>query len=334
MRTHATLLVAMFLIFHALSVAAGMDDARLKEWLKGGLFELLLWQDYDIKASGVTDEQFHRVLMDLYREAEDKWPTLTPNTDEWNYNQKVVEGVLGCLPMCGDRADKTFLLDYADSKEKDSVTRAIAVSSYLRIANAEEARDALIRFLVGKERMGSLERLSIYNYAKVSFEVSASAEKRAAILAALVSAANREEGKIEFMKADRILAERSAAYLRSRERLAMLERHSLEPPTANVHTDRDLKAALEEARQFQARTSVSTNLTALMARDFNQPLSDDGWAALIIPPSAEPASGAVREDKLRPTRRTRRIALGVTALVALAAVGVWVFIRQQKASRP
>ena len=62
---------------------AGMDDAQLKERLTGGVSELIIWGNYNIKEAGVTDEQFYRVLMELYREAEDKWPTLTPKTTEW-----------------------------------------------------------------------------------------------------------------------------------------------------------------------------------------------------------------------------------------------------------
>ncbi len=56
----------------------------------------------------------------------------------------------------------------------------------------------------------------------------------------------REEGKIGFVEVDRILAMRSDTYRRSHERLAMLERHSLEPPTKNLYTDADLKAALAD----------------------------------------------------------------------------------------
>ena len=77
-----------------------MDDAQLKERLTGGVSELIIWGNYNIKEAGVTDEQFYRVLMEFYRTAEDKWPMLTPKTAEWGENEDVVTGVLVCLPMC------------------------------------------------------------------------------------------------------------------------------------------------------------------------------------------------------------------------------------------
>lgn len=63
-------------------------------------------------------------------------------------------------------------------------------------------------------------------------------------------AAAHEEGKIGFVEVDRIIAMRSDTYRRSRERLALLEHHSLAPPTRNLYTDADLGIALAEARKF------------------------------------------------------------------------------------
>ena len=265
----------------------GMDDAALKEWLTGGLFELLIWKGFDIKETGVTDEQFHRVLMELYSEAEEKRPQLTPKTDEWNENRLTVEGVLACLPMCGDIPVKDFLLDYAVSEEKDSATRRIAVSSYLRVADANEARDALARFLTGGG--GGVDKLSVYEHAREVYDKTPEegVAKRRAILAALMVAAAHGEGKIGFVEVDRIIAMRSDAYRRSRERLALLEHHSLEPPTANLYTDADLGMALAEARKFRVHTSVNTNADLLKARDFSQAvvwrMSRRGAACSLFP---------------------------------------------------
>jgi hypothetical protein len=270
-----TRLLVVCLVGTAGSASAEMDDARLKDWLSGNFIapESMEWEERsDFKLShAIPDEQLHRVLMDIYNEASGKWNSLTPKTVEWNKNRRTVEGVLGWLPVCGDIPVKSFLMDYAVSKENDYLTRSDAVLSYLRLADAEESKNALLRFLVEENRMDGKSRLIIYGHARTVYDV-ASPEKKAAILAALLASANREEGKIEFMKIDKILAERSAAYRYSRERLVMLERHSLEPPTNNLYTDRDLKAGLEECRKYKTHTNISTNLAALKTRNFNLPL--------------------------------------------------------------
>lgn len=324
MKTHITLYCSI-LLFGASSIFAGMDDARLKERLKGGLFELLVWDNYDIDKTGVSSEQFHRVLMELYDEAEEKRPSLTHGSEEWRFNQLTVEGVLACLSMCGDVPVKDFLLDYAITKENDNLTRTIALSSYLRVADAEEARNVLLRFLVGDERMASMERLSLYSFAQSIYD-EASIEKKAAILAALFEAASREEGKIEFMKVDSILAKRSAAYRHSIERLAMLERHSEEPPTTNFYTDRDLKAALAESRSYTQHTSVSTNLMSLAAQNVNMPqpvhLSNGAAGASPDGPAAEPVTADTAG------RGTGRRVLFVALALLLLGFGAWRFMRK------
>ena len=304
MKKHVILLV-LFFFFENVSVSFGIDDARLKDRLTGGVFELVFWKNFDIKSLGATDEQLYRVLMDIYREAEDKWPTLTPGTTEWGQNRITLEGVLGCLPLCGNVPVKDFLLDYAVSKEKESGTRTAALSSYLRVADAEEAKEILLRFLVGENR-DDLERLSVYGFARMAYDESDSPEKKAAILAALAVAADKEEGKIRFMKVDGILAERSAAYRQSSERLAMLERHSQEPPTANLYTDRDLKAALEESHKYKRHTNINTNLAAVMSR--------------YAPPVAEPPASPPPRPRLAVPLA---VGVGVLAALALLATLFW-----------
>jgi hypothetical protein len=221
MKTHIALYCSI-LLFGASSIFAGMDDARLKERLKGGLFELLVWDNYDIDKAGVSAEQFHRVLMELYDEA--------------------------------------------------------------------------------------------------------SGEKKAAIIVALLESVSREEGKIEFMKVDTILAERSAAYRLSRERLAMLEHHSMEPPTANLYTDRDLKAALAESRNYKQYTIVSTNLASLTTRDFNLPqpglLTNDVDKAVREDLGAEPETAG--ESVRGPNRY---VFFGILTLCFLG-FGAWWFMRK------
>lgn len=173
--------------------------------------------------------------------------------------------------------------------------------------------------------MASMERMSLYAYASMAYD-DASSEKKASILIALLAAAAMEEGKIMFMKVDTILAERSAAYRLSRERLAMLEHHSLEPPTTNLYTDRDLKAALAESRNYTQHTSVSTNLASLAAQNFNLPkpglLTNNADRASPENPDAEPITADTA------SRGPVRYAFfGLMALLLLG-FGAWRFIRK------
>ena len=147
----------------------------------------------------------------------------------------------------------------------DGSLRLEALHGYLLLANAEEMRDILTRFLVGEDRMGIMDRLSIYSFAEETHDETDDLEKRAAILGALAVAADREEEKIAFMKADRILSLRNGVYRRSRERLAMLERHALEPPTSNLYTDQDLAAALKTSRKIRDHSHVETNFEAIVS---------------------------------------------------------------------
>jgi hypothetical protein len=200
-----------------------------------------------------------------------------------------------------------------------------SLAAYLQAADPEETKNALLRFLVEGDRMDSMARLGVYEYARMAYDV-ASPEKKAAILAALITAANKEEGKIEFMKVDKILAERSATYRYSRERLAMLERHSLAPPTTNLYTDRDLKAALQECRKYKTHTNISTNLADLKTRNFNVPQPDLATNDVI----AAVESNAVAEEKTD-NGAGRSIGmymlLGIPALLLLG-FGAWKMARK------
>ena len=152
----------------------------------------------------MTDEQLHRVLMDIYREAENKLLALTPDTEEWNYNLGLVDGVIRWLPKCKGIPVKDSLLAYATSEEKHRHTKQTAILSYLRVADAEETRDVLLRFLVGENRMDLGSRSSICRYAQTAF-MEADAAKRAAILESLYVALSREENKCNFHVYDDIL---------------------------------------------------------------------------------------------------------------------------------
>jgi|GEM_PF-1100134 len=240
------------------------------------------------------------------------------------YRQQV-GGSLFCLGLSADQSTKQLLMSIALDDKEEMSFRQQSISSYLLASDTEEAKTALLRFLVEEDRMNHMERLSVYAYARTAYDAS-SPEKKAAILAALIAAANKEEGKIEFMKVDKILAERSAAYRHSRERLAMLERHSLEPPTNNLYTDRDLKAGLEECRKYKAHTSISTNLATLKARNFNLPQPDLATNNVI----AAVDDNAVANKKTDSGTRQRICTyafIGLTAFLLLG-FGAWKMTRR------
>jgi hypothetical protein len=326
----AIVLIAVFCALTG-SVFSGqsIDDVTLKRYLTQNFIadESMRWEKIDgfKERFAVADDQLHRVLMIIYREAEDNRLTLTPKTREWNNNNRTIEGVLGWLPKCGDIPVKEFLMSYATTKENDSWLRRAAILSYLRLADPGEAKNALLRFLVEEDRMDNMARLGLYSYARTVYD-AASPEKQAAILAALIASANKEEGKIEFMKVDKILAERSAAYRYSRERLVMLERHSLEPPTTNLYTDRDLKAALEACRNYKAHTSVTTNLADLKSWDskmLQSGLLDTNLAAAVY---EGPDKGAQSPNATK--RGSSIIIIAGAALLLLLGFCIWMFARK------
>ena len=142
--------------------------------------------------------------MAIYSDAVDSSPTLTPQSDEWRRNQGIAESVVWLLPKCGSIPVKDFLLERMSTEEPNVHIRRQAILAYLRVADAEEAKHILLRFLVGDGRM-DLERLSVYSFASMAYDESDSPEKKAAILAALAVAADKEDGKIRFMKVDGIL---------------------------------------------------------------------------------------------------------------------------------
>lgn len=313
------------------TAAAGMDDARLKEWLYGNFIapESMRWEEIDeFKQNfSVTDEQLYRILMGVYLDAEGKWATLTPKTTEWNNNNRTVEGVLGWLPKCGDIPVKDFLMDYSTKEENESWLRRSAILSYLRKANAEEAKNALLRFLVEGDRMDYMERLSIYEYAKMVYG-SADEQKRAAILNTLyVAAAVSDLPPLEFRVCDEILVKLSSAYAQSCQRFALLNKfNSISYPENRKETKKILKERLESMQKFKVLTNVSTNLMLLKSRNFNLP--QPGLATSDTMAAVEDNSVADEKTDSGTRRSVGTYAFfGVTALLLLG-FGAWKLTRR------
>lgn len=313
------------------------DDANLKSYLRGefGSVEGSDWEGAEqFKTEfSVSDERLREAVMSVYADAEEA-RAVASLRGEKSPTDQVANNALLWLGACADVKTKGFLLGVATDESKDSVLRRCAISSFLRAADAEQAKQALIRFLTGEDRVDAMMRLSVYEYARMAYD-KASADKRQAIAAALFVAAAHEEGKIEFMEADRILSVRSDAYRQSRERLTLLERHSLEPPTSNLYTDRDLKAALSEARRVRTRTRISTNLDLLGNWNPGQPLPQtNGTSVDITVPSREALPAPPPSNGDAKWTSARILCIGGASVLAIAAGSVWMARRRRRALRP
>ena len=313
------------------------DDETLKAYLKKRLWgdnDVMYegWTQWDVAiwfrrdAGDLADERLHKALVEIYREAE---------SQTGRDAKDLMTRVAIWLGVCADDATKAFLLDLAADKSKDGFLRTIAIDSYLRAADANEARDALVRFLVGSDRMASdMDRSGIYAVAYTAWEGS-SPGKKLAICGALQVGLAHETTHWVFCSGDRWLSGMSLKYARSEERLALLERMYAAPvPDGELFDKRSLAPQLDEARRLDERTSVNTNLLTVVARDFNQPLSEEDLVGLAVPPPATSMSAAAPHEGSARAGRSGLYAFGGAAAAALAAVGVWLIIRRRKASRP
>ncbi len=334
MRMHISPPFIFFLLFSiAVPASAGMSDSELKGRLIDSYFytgEGESWQEFKHfkELSAVTDEQLHRVLMEIYREAEDKLQTLTPDTEEWNYNLGLVDGVIRWLPKCKGIPVKDFLLAYAASEEKHHHARQAAILSYLRVANAEEARDILLKFLVGKDRMGEYDRSSIYRYPRIVWD-TVSPEKRAAMFNALCEAAAVESVQWAFDECDSQLIAMCPAYRDSLQRKGMLKRQLSVPfPKYYSELKEKMEKEVERLEKLEKHTSVNTNLATAIARDFNQPLPEEGRIALETPPDAPDTTDAAQEKSTETGRKSFYALAAIAGLLGVLAL--WFGLRRKR----
>lgn len=308
-------------------VAWPPDEAQLKAYF---MEEFIAIDGYDsentrrLKDGGVSDEQLHLVLSEIYAEADNDFGLAKTDYERMVSTQRRQTAVQE-MGGCADAATKAFLLDLAADNSKDGFLRTIAVGSYLRAANAGEARDALVRFLVGEDKMDDMMRMSIYQNAQMAWREAESVEKKAAIIAALYSALCVETPPWVFRVGDRTVCEISPRYSTSRERLVLLERALAYPfPELRKHTKRELTSRLDEMRKLKVLASVSTNLAVLKDRDFNQPLLEDERIALMTPPDARQADNAPQEE---PPRMGRAGLYTFGGLALVAAVSLFLIRR-------
>jgi hypothetical protein len=224
---------------------------------------------------GADDEQISKAMTDIYSEATAAF-TDAPDNGARLVSRMRLEGAVRELWGCADAQTKSFLVEIAADKGKNSWLRRVAVSSSLKAADAEEAKAVLLRFLVGEDRMDAMARSSICQHAWTAF-MDADAGKKAAILGSLYVSLSREENKWLFRVYDDILCELSGDYAGSRQRLAILQR-LIDAPSLCLSDDYampDLHAKLKVLQKTRPRTNINTNLAALAARDFNLPQPEE-----------------------------------------------------------
>ena len=233
------------------------DAAKLREHLEHvtdpSRFEKTGWWlwEQDMEGFGrkfnVSEEALEEALLDVYR--------ISPRYS-----------VIRWLGFCAGEEGKKVLWDIANDSAKTNGIRSTAIIAYIQRADALQVRDALVRFLIDVK----IDTYSTYLYAFSVYDGS-DAQKREAIAASLAVTLAREEGKGRFADMDKRLAQRSKDYAESSQRKAMVDRMSKLPPGLYRDTDPDLKTALESFKTLPKLTSVSTNLTELMACDFRKP---------------------------------------------------------------
>jgi len=327
MKKCITLIIFVF-FFGTISISAGMDDVQVKERLVSHFLgdEGMSWME----ASGfkdrfsVTDEQLYRVLMDIYREADNQKTTLVPKTREWIDNQRIEGCVIDLLSQCGDIPVKDFLLDCIDSNKTEASNKRTAIRSYLHVADAEEAKDVLLRFLIGEDRMDDMARSSIYRYARTAFK-DADASKRAAIFNARCVAAAVESPQWDFEDCDSMMIDMYPEYKDSLLRESMLRRQ-ISFPFSKYHLriKDQMENKLKRLEKLRNHVDINTNLAAL-TQYYNRPQS-------VL--KKDSSSGHVQKNvdaKTNTTKRTSLI-LGLLTVVALtAATGFWWYRRKHAA---
>jgi len=264
----------------------------------------------------------HAALTAIYREAE---------TREGKEARDLRVRAVLWLGVCSDDATKAFLLEVAADEAKGGFLRTTAISSYLRVADAEETKKVLLRFLAEGDRMDSQSRSTII-WSTLMVYQDATAEKKGAIVESLCAALAGEDHKWLFRVYDDVLCQISPHYRHSLQRRDILARLIKAPALckADDYAMPELEEKLREIEKANLHTTINTNLSALKERDFSQPLPEEERIALEMPPDAPHAGGTAQEE----SAETRRKWLCPLAAVAglLAVFVLWFVLRRKRGS--
>jgi hypothetical protein len=283
------------------------------------------------KQFDISDEIMRNVAVEIYHESvkalSEKSSTSTESV--LNTYKGQVDIALFCLGLSADQDAKKLLMTIATNNEMEMTYRRQAISAYLRASNAGEAQTTLLRFLVEEGRLDYMERLSLYEYAKMVYD-EATAEKKMAILNVLyiaVSDPNLEPW--EFRVCDDILAKLSPIYAKSYQRFLLLKKYNAFTfPEKRMTTKGLLQKRLEEMKKNDSFYSISTNFTALKAYKFTLPINNGATNKLIM---ASPDFAPLEIVKNVNDNKNPRLFWLVMALTgfAIASIGIWVFARRR-----
>ena len=235
------------------------------------------------KRFDVKDEDIRTALAEVYRELAHK---LASTTREENPSfDSDAHGCSQAVYCMGDFADepmKRFLLGLAMDNTALMAPRGAAVGAYLRCADVQEVKEFCVSiFFCEKQRYPDYVRDAVMTYMPYEKE-GEDGRKREVVLATLYVVAAQAEDWAQFKRLDGFLrAREDKDYLTSHQRLALLKRHSasepepepmVHPPNMNATPTVSLKERLSYMQgKTESFTSISTNLTELMARDFTKP---------------------------------------------------------------
>jgi|GEM_PF-6812465 len=280
------------------------------------------WQE----RHNLDDNHLRRILMEL---AEDSTTAVQTEGDaEENFfnGQRLVRAIIG-LAVCGDDTTKAYLLNVTESSELNYIYRVYALASYLILADGEETKDALIRFLVEGNRMDAQSRSSIVRRALMAYEEAGTAKKEAILHALYVSLAS-EDRKWLFLVYDEILTQISEHYAYSFQRLAILKRllASRSLYKGDDYVRPKLNEKLRELKKLKLYTNINTNLSDLKARNFNLP-TPLGPPSSTVETFTQPSDPAKR-GAAQQTSFSIYAVVGVV-LLALTATSVLIFRRRK-----
>jgi hypothetical protein len=174
-----------------------------------------------------------------------------------------------------DEPVKRVLLNIATNGTQDVFYRQTAIHSYLQRFSAQDARDLFVHLLANEGQFSDdLKGLVIGSVRRLFYETDknteAEVQKREAVFSSLYVMAARETNARMFRALDEFLQRRNDDYAASHQRVALLIKHA---NPANTPPDAAFKK-WQEITQKSNRpyTSISTNLTELMTRDFSAPV--------------------------------------------------------------
>lgn len=271
---------------HFLNIFAFVSDvARIDETTWGNACQFRAHM-------GLSDEHLSAALIKVYREAAERKRGLPDNNRDVPWHERYQHEALVWLGVCSDLPARAFLLAVTADKSEKNRFRTAALLSYIRVANPDETKRALIRFLIEDERMDPGQRAAIYGGAQEIY-AEASALKRMAIRSSFIVAAAHEETQGGFGAVDGVLAGWSDAYRRSHERLALMKQHAGD--NAKQQTGFDVTAVFH----------VTTNLAVLKTHNLNgfgttlDESMDDQSRPFLLDLAADPLFGDLRADMVR-----------------------------------